>query len=261
MTVAYAPKGLLGLFTPQANTTVEPEMAILTPPGLAWVNARMMSDKATITDRLLDYMAQFPGLLDQFANAPIDAIAIGCTGASYLLGREKEDALLDDIQIRTGKPAFSGASASVDALNRLGAKRIALVSPYNSALDSQSANYWESRGFKVVAESNAFRETTDFHPIYSLGAEVALNATDSLDGKQVDAVLMLGTGMPTLDAILAKPFVGKAPVLSCMLCLGWKFAALRDASLDNADGVLGFVQGEGWGPRLIEIRNAIAGKP
>lgn len=260
MTVAYAPNGLLGLFTPQANTTVEPEMAILTPPGLAWINARMMSDKDTITARLLDYMAQFPDLLAQFANAPVDAIALGCTGASYLLGREKEDALLADIETRTGTPAFTGASASVDALNRLGAKRIALVSPYNSALDAESSSYWVSRGFEVVAESNAFRETTEFHPIYSLGAEVALNATGDLDGRDIDAVLMLGTGMPTLDAILAKPFVGKAPVLSCMLCLGWKFAAMRDASLDNADGVLSFVRGDGWGTRLSQMREAVAVK-
>jgi maleate isomerase len=46
MPVEYAPKGLIGVFTPQANTTVEPEMAILTPPGHAFINARMTSGSA-----------------------------------------------------------------------------------------------------------------------------------------------------------------------------------------------------------------------
>ncbi|MBS7701313.1 hypothetical protein [Chelatococcus sp. YT9] len=250
MSVAYAPKGLLGVFTPQANTTVEPEIALLTPPGYAWINARMVSGKDTITARLLDYMAQFPAPLAQFANAPINGIAIACTGASYLIGKDSEDALISDIETRAGVPAFTGATASVDALRALGAKRIGLVSPYNSALDAESASYWESRGFTVAAEASAYRESSDFHPIYSLDAMAAEKAVRSLEGQDIDAVLMLGTGMPTLDAIAHVPFIGKAPVLSCMLCLGWKAIALRDPSTATRDGLLRWVEGEGWGERL-----------
>ncbi|MBS7707521.1 maleate cis-trans isomerase family protein [Chelatococcus asaccharovorans] len=257
MSVAYAPKGLLGVFTPQANTTVEPEIALLTPPGYAWINARMVSDKDTITARLIDYMAQFPAPLAQFANAPVDAIAIACTGASYLIGRDSEDALIADIETRTGVPAFTGASASVDALRMLGAQRIGLVSPYNSALDAESAGYWESRGFTVAAEASAYRESSDFHPIYSLDALAAERAVKSLEGRDIDAVLMLGTGMPTLDAIAHVPFIGKAPVLSCMLCVGWKAIALRDPATATRDGLLRWVKGDGWSERL-ERSHALA---
>lgn len=255
MSVAYAPKGLLGVFTPQANTTVEPELALMTPPGYAFINARMMSNKDTIPGRLLDYMSQFPGQLAQFANAPIDAIALACTGASYLLGKDREDALLADIEQRTKVPAFTGASASVDALRVLGATRIGLVSPYNSALDEQSAGYWTSRGFSVVAEASAFRETDAFHPIYSLEAQAASKALATLEGKDLDAVLMLGTGMPTLDAIASMPFIGKTPVVSCMLCLGWKAVALHDAATNTREGFLAWLQNGGWKDALHRSRN------
>ncbi|CAH1649748.1 Maleate isomerase [Hyphomicrobiales bacterium] len=254
MSVAYAPKGLLGVFTPQANTTVEPEIALLTPPGYAWINARMVSGKDSITARLLDYMDQFPEPLAQFANAPITAIAIACTGASYLIGKDREDALIADIETRAGVPAFTGATASVDALRTLGAKRIGLVSPYNSALDAESAGYWESRGFTVAAEASAYRESSDFHPIYSLDAMAAERAVKSLDGQDIDAVLMLGTGMPTLDAIAHVPFIGRAPVLSCMLCVGWKAIALRDPGMATRDGLISWVGGEGWSERLARSR-------
>ena len=55
MTVEYASKGLVGVLTPQANTTVEPEYAILMPRDTAWINARMLSRHKTIEERLVDY--------------------------------------------------------------------------------------------------------------------------------------------------------------------------------------------------------------
>ncbi len=250
MSVAYAPKGLIGVFTPQANTTVEPEMAILTPPGYAVINARMTSGRPTISERLLDYMDQFPAILSQFANAPVDVVALACTGSSYLIGVEREDALLAGISAATGVPALSGASASVDALNRLGARRIALVSPYNSALDQESAGYWTSRGFEVVAEVSAYRETSAFHPIYSLSAGAADEALAGLSDADVDAVLMLGTGMPTLQSIANHPTIGRAPVLSCMLCVAWRAVAFRDPSVDTPEALRAWTRGAHWKDQL-----------
>lgn len=250
MAVAYGPKGLIGVFTPQANTTVEPEMALLTPPGFAFVNARMTSMKGTIAERLVDYMDQFPGSLAQFANAPVDVIALACTGASYLIGHEREATLIADITARTGVPALTGASASIDALNRLGARRIALVSPYGSHLDGDSAPFWEKSGFTVAAEASAFRDSGAFHPIYALPSGAARHALGSLDGGDIDAVLLLGTGMPTLHTIADCPRLGKAPVLSCMLALAWRAVAYLDPAEDSREALLAWIDGRSWRARL-----------
>ena len=266
MSLEYAPKGLIGLLTPQANTTVEPEMAVMVPPGLAVLNARLCSDKPGIEARLVDYFDGYDAALGQFANAPLTAAGFACTGASYLAGVAREDASLAAMSARTGVPVITAATAVVDALRALEARRIALVSPYFEALDRASAAYWQARGFEVSVLVSAWRETDAFHPIYSLGAaeaeatlarlqRVPEGATDVGEAggpvrAAFDAVVMLGTGMPTLGPIAHRPRLDGAPVLSCMFCLGWRLVTAAQGLRADRDSLGAFLDDPGWRRRL-----------
>ena len=143
----YAKRGLVGVLTPQANTTVEPEFNILWPDGVGMINARMTSDKGTIVDRLYDYVDQIEATFDRFANAPIDAACFGCTGASYLIGRAREAEICETILRNRGYPFVTAARSVCDSFVALGAKRIGLASPYPPDLTESSIGYWESAGF------------------------------------------------------------------------------------------------------------------
>lgn len=263
MTVEYGPNGLIGVLTPQANTTVEPELAIMMPPGFAWINARITSNKATIAERLVDYFATLPDQLRQFANAPLGCAVVATSGMSYLCGAEAEDRTLSAVSDAAGFPVLTSAISSVDALRALGAKRIALVSPYPESLNVHSRAYWTARGFQIGAEADAFEERGLFHPIYGLDGGRALAALERLGTPDVDAVLMLGTGMVTLEAISRHPFVGRAPVLSCMLATGWRTAAEVSSEKLDREGVLRWIERPHWLGRLQEFlsaREASAGR-
>ena len=80
MSLEYARRGLVGMLTPQANTTVEPEFNLLWPAGVAMINARLTSDKTSMSGRLVDYFDNYSAALRQFANAPLGAAAAACTG-------------------------------------------------------------------------------------------------------------------------------------------------------------------------------------
>lgn len=248
MTVEYAPRGLVGLLTPQANTTVEPEFGILMPSGYAHINGRLVSAAATIEARLVDYFETLDASCRQFANAPIDALAVGCTGASYLAGRNRETEVLASLGERLGVPAFTAATAVVDALHALGARRIALASPYPETLTRASAAYWASHGFEVTAVASALTDATQFHPIYSIRSGTAAGLLQQLaNAPGTDAVLMLGTGMPTLGPLLEANRGGGTPVLSCMLCLGWK--AVHAIAPDDAP-LPAWIRGDHWRARF-----------
>ena len=251
----YAPRGLIGALTPQANTTVEPELAILLPPGFAFVNARLTSPKASMEERLVDYLERLHDGVAQFANAPIDAFAFACTGASYLAGIDREDALVARIESERGVPFVTAAKACCAALGALGARRIGLVSPYPPALTEKSIAYWGARGFTVTETASAFNAESGFHPIYSLGAASAADALGRLRGASLDAVLMLGTGMPTLGPIAAQAGNGP-PTLSCMTALAWRAVEAANRGPADAASLLPWTWAEGWGERLRAQRPA-----
>jgi len=251
----YAPNGLIGLLTPQANTTVEPEFSLLMPTGVAWLNGRLTSSGQTIRDRLIDYMNGLDAATHQFGNAPIEALALGCTGTAYFVGASREDEILDAIAQRLKIPVFSAATALVDALGVLQAKTILLVSPYTGDVDNACTPYWEQRNF-VIANKLAATGDSGFHPIYSMHSSDANTALAAVDTRGVDAIVILGTGMPTLPTLTRLNQQFDPPVLSCMLCLGWRAAGALDPSEMSADRLKDWANGGQWATRLDRFRSA-----
>jgi maleate cis-trans isomerase len=251
--VEYARKGLIGVLTPQANTTVEPEFAILLPPGYASINARMVSDKPTIEGRLDDYFATLENSIAQFANAPMGALAFACTGASYLRGVERERAAVEAIEAAHGVSFLTAGRAVAEALQRHGARRIGVVSPYPPSLTQASIGYWREHGFDVVTVTMAAAPTSKFNPIYDLSAANGKEALAAIDLGNVDAVVMLGTGMPTLGPILAYAEAADAvgvPIISCLSALAWRSLVVFDRDLGETVAMRRYFAGDGWRERF-----------
>jgi len=249
MAIEYGPKGLIGVLTPQANTTAEPEFGILWPPGYAMIAARMTSDCGTLLERLVDYVDRVDETLRQFHNAPVDALSFACTGSAYLIGAAREDALIDRLSERLGVPFLSAGKAVTTALDALGAKRIGLLSPYPSDLTEAALPYWTSRGFEVAGVAGTAVDNSSFHAIYTIRSETASEALAAFEGQRLEAVLLLGTGMPTLKTILKTPNLGGAPVLSCNLALAWAtIAAIEHRPPD----LRAWIAGDDWRRRYTE---------
>ena len=258
MSFEYAPRGFVGVLTPQANTTVEPECNILLPAGLGLLNARLTSARPEMEERLIDYFATLAASVSQFADAPLRAIGVACTGSSYLAGRVREDAIFEELSQRVGIRVTSSALAVVDALHALGAQRIGLVSPYPDSLLRQSIAYWRSRGFaveavaKVVASAADRARSASAHPVYALGSDCVMEALTTLRGHSIDAVVMLGTGMPTLKTIVQMPSLDGAPVLSCTLALAWRCVRAVDGADCSAASLLEWITATDWKARWHE---------
>ena len=250
MSLEYAPKGLVGLLTPQANTTAEIEFNALMPLGVSSLVARMTSRCSTLEARLLEYFDQLDLTLEQFANAPLAAVAVACTGSSYLIGPEREDALFDDLSARHGFPVIPAGRSVVQACQTLSAHRIALLSPYSESLTRESVKYWQARGLDVIEVVRIEPDASAFHPIYGIERAAASRALQTLQIREAQAVIALGTGLPSLRMVLDHAQGGGPPLFSCMVALAWNSLRLTGIGGAGVGDLTQLMAGTAWRERF-----------
>jgi len=227
----YGRHGTLGIATPQANPTAEPEFRALLPSGVSCATVRMHSGIDAPDQRLMAYFEELESTLCRFGTLPLAAIGIACTGSSYLLGYEKTSQLTQSLSNEISSPIVTAAVAIEEALITLGAKQIALVSPYPDWLGDAAKGYWSGRGIELVDCFSLAQAQGDTRAIYTLnGAAAAKSISEHWNGIEADAYLITGTGLPTLPFIADLTRTTGKPVLSSNLCLAW--CCLKTANID-----------------------------
>ncbi|HMK86535.1 MAG TPA: hypothetical protein VK437_11305 [Steroidobacteraceae bacterium] len=242
----YGRDGLFGLLTPQGNPTAEPEMRILLPPRTSMLCARLTSASGELKQRLADYLERLSDLVDQFGDVAFEAVGFACTGSSYGVSAEEERRRLSEIGMRKGYPLLSAAGAVEEALRALGIGAIALVSPYPSWLTDVCRAHWERRGVSVTSILE-LPPAAPQHPIYAHTTAEVIEAVNGFDPRGAEAILLTGTGMPSLRAIESLEPARQMPVLSSNLCLAW--ALVRIAGCPARPGSESRLYG-GWAQRL-----------
>jgi maleate isomerase len=217
----YGARGRFGLLTPQANPTVEPEFRRLMPAETELYVARLVSASDDPRSRLVEYLERLPAEVTQYDTLRLDAVAFACTGSSYLLGAAREAEIVAAARDAFGCPVETAALAILSALDLARARRIFVVSPYPAWLLEAGLAYWRAAGLEIAGSATVPTGRADTRGIYELQSADAAAVLDRLDTRGADAVLLSGTGMPSL-ALLRSRGNSRPPVLSSNLCLAWR---------------------------------------
>jgi maleate cis-trans isomerase len=204
----------LGFLIPPGNPTVEPELIAMTPPGVSVHFSRLIArgpagahhGQEERNRSQIEHIDQSAELL---AMVKPNVIILGHTATSYTLGHAAEAELLQRLRAQYAIPFASAFGSVAAALQALGAKRVALGTPYSPEVTLRGKAHLEAHGFEVVSH-RALDNVTD---IYNETPERAYQLGRLVDTPNAQAVFLSGTGMPTitiLDALeqdLGKPVV------------------------------------------------------
>lgn len=223
----YGSNGLFGIAVPQANPVVEPEMWSLAPRGVSLVTTRLQGSKVNSKNRLLEYIDNLAASLDAFDVAPVDAVGIACTGSSYLLGAAEEERQLARHEAVFKYPIITAAQAIRRSLAALNARVISLVAPYPPWLIDTCRGYWAAAGIELASVISYGPGPADTRDVYGFTSGLVEAATRDLDVAGADAVVLTGTGVPTLRVMPEIARRTGRPVLSSNLCLMWSLLSME----------------------------------
>jgi maleate isomerase len=141
----------LGLLLPSSGTVQEVDFYRRVPPHVTIHAARMRLPATTEADevRMLDAHT-LPAAADLATIRP-DVIVFSCTSAGALRGRAYETRLCQEIAATANAPVVSTMDAVRGELARLGARSVAVVTPYPEALTGPVRASLEADGLAVPA--------------------------------------------------------------------------------------------------------------
>ncbi|MEM9763131.1 MAG: Asp/Glu racemase [Pseudomonadota bacterium] len=231
--------GRLAALVPFTNTNLEPDLALLAPPGVSVHIARLGGyDVDAVPDE-----AQMGGLGEAALEEPLrlvagvrpDVILYGCTSATLAHGPAFDAAMSARAATLAGAPVVTAAGAVVAACRHLGLGRIAFASPYVPSLNDRAIAFLADAGIETVhraevpgALSNHEQGALTPDDVLAIGRRaqhpsaegIVLSCTD-MRAVEIVEELEAETGLPVITSnqaliFAALPHLGRAqPRVPC----------------------------------------------
>jgi maleate isomerase len=235
VTNVVGPRAVFGVVVPSTNTVVEHDYWKAAVPGVAYRAGSMhiphpvMADDDGFEALLGQIRASIDTAVRDVLTAEPDRMVMGMSAETFWGGVEGNAAFERRLQERTGLPVTTGASSCRAGLRELGAKRLAVFSPYQPIADREVGRFFTEAGFEVVRITGLRCPTA--MDIAKVPEERLRETVAELDGPDVDAVVQVGTNLSFValaDALEAE--LGK-PVVAINSATLWH--ALREHGIDD----------------------------
>lgn len=227
MADTLAPRAVIGVMTPAMNTVVQPELELLRPAGVTNQMQRFRLGGDKVSDDLIDEALK---LMD----CKPRALAIGLTTDAGPGGVTKLAARCKELVAAVGIPVCNASEADHAALRALGARRVAVVTPFNAEVDRNVRANVEAAGFEVTAIKGT--EAPSLPAICETSLDDIRRVFRTVAASDCDAILQVGTALPVVALLAELEAELGRPIVACNAAVYWQ--TLRAAGV--SDPVPGF---------------------
>jgi maleate isomerase len=159
-----------------------------------------------------------------------DVVAYACTSGSFVNGLAGERALREAMTAAGARRAVTTSGGLLEALQVLGARRVALGTPYVADLGALLADFVREAGFEAASLANLDLDGG----IADLGAVEVERLAEAAFRPDADALFLSCTNLPTVGLLERLSARYGMPVLSANQVTMW--AALQAAGVDTSVG-------------------------
>ena len=226
----------IGLVVLATDYTIEHEMRMLVNlPGVDIYHARIANSPNISPDSLRAMEPLITATAELILPGDtLDVLAYACTSASVVLGTSTVAKNLNAAkpEAKTTNPAF----AAFEAFAALGAKRIAVLTPYSKNVNAMVRNSLEDVGFDVPV-FGSFNEPHDPTVAAIDSQSLKTGIARITEGQDVDAIFISCTSVRIVADVAAIETELDIPVTSSNHALAWH--CLRLAGIDDKQPELG----------------------
>ncbi len=238
-------KRKFGLFIPATNTSMESELWSLVYKnqdvlrGVGFHTSNVLTSKPELKteEDLMNYKSQFLGGLKTAVDGALLAkpqyLIMGMSLEHIIGGIKEIRAPMVDIEAYSGLSWATWHDAIHAALDKYGAKRIGIITPFDKKGNEFATQMFEDLGYEVVS-SVGFSCANALHIAHvpDWAKEKAILELLANDENKLDAVVQCGTNMSLIDVSeKLEPVVG-IPILGINAVTFWY--ALRENGFEGA---------------------------
>lgn len=228
----YGWRAKLGVIVPPTNTVNEAEWQRMMPDGVTFHTARMVLHDTSTAEGEAALLTDLGTAVGDLVPARVDVIAYACTAGSMTV---PATTLPNRIATVAERPAVTTAAAIVAALEAVGAKRVAVATPYDDRLNAHEVEFLTACGFTVTAIAGLGYGAGGRHEYIRIAEtpldRIAAHAESVMAAGPADALLLSCTDLPTLPLIDGLEEAFGVPTISSNTATLWR--SLRLAGIDD----------------------------
>ncbi len=170
----------------------------------------------------------------KLGDAEVDVIVFAATAPTLAKGKGYDRELIKRMEDASGRPATTAATGFVDALNLLGARKIAIGQPWSKTMEKPMVAFMEASGFEVI-HSEVVGIVSGVE-LGRVGPENAYELGRKTDRPDADAIIMPGGNWGCMSVVQRlEDELGKPVIVNNAVSL---WAGLR--MLKRGDSIAGY---------------------